>query len=195
MTAEQGPAVSTSVTSTSVTSTAWHALSADEALARQTVDPAIGLSAAEVAARRSTFGPNRLTESAGEARWRAFLRQYRDPMQIVLLVAGVISLFLPGQFWTGVLLIVLTLFNAFMSLNQEGKAESSVAALQSMMVVTARVLRDGEVGQVPMEDLVPGDIVMVEAGDLVPADGRLIRAATLEIDEAALTGESAPVPK
>ena len=82
-----------------------------------------------------------------------------------------------------------------MSLNQEGKAESSVAALQSMMVVTARVLRDGEVGQVPMEDLVPGDIVMVEAGDLVPADGRLIRAATLEIDEAALTGESAPVPK
>ena len=100
MTAEQGPAVSTSVTSTTVTSTAWHALSADEALARQTVDRAIGLSAAEVAARRSTFGPNRPTESAGEARWRAFLRQYRDPMQIVLLVAGVISLFLPGQFWT-----------------------------------------------------------------------------------------------
>ena len=177
------------------TSTAWHALSAEEALAHQKVDTATGLSATEVAARRSTFGPNRLTEAAREPRWRAFLRQYRDPMQIVLLVAGVISLFLPGQFWTGVLLIVLTLFNAFMSLNQEGKAESSVAALQSMMVVTARVLRDGEVKQVPMEDLVPGDIVMVEAGDLVPADGRLIRAATLEIDEAALTGESAPVPK
>ena len=90
---------------------------------------------------------------------------------------------------------MLTLFNAFMGLNQEGKAESSIAALQSMMVVKARALRDGEVVQVPMEDLVPGDIVMVEAGDLVPADGRLVRAATLEIDESALTGESAPVPK
>ena len=82
-----------------------------------------------------------------------------------------------------------------MGLSQEGKAEASVAALQSMMVVKARVLRDGEVQEVPMEDLVPGDLVMVEAGDLVPADGRLVRAATMEIDEAALTGESAPVPK
>jgi Ca2+-transporting ATPase len=116
-------------------------------------------------------------------------------MQIVLVAAGVASLFLPGQFWTGVGLIVLTLFNAFLGLSQEGKAEASVAALQSMMVIKARVLRGGQVEQVPMEDLVPGDIVMVEAGDLVPADGRIIRAATLEIQEAALTGESAPVPK
>jgi len=154
-----------------------------------------GLTATEVASRRSTYGPNKLAAAAREPRWQAFLRQYRDPMQIVLLAAGGISLFLPGQFWTGVLLIALTLANAFMGLNQEGKAESSIAALQSMMVVTARVLRDGEVVQIPMEELVPGDVVMIEAGDLVPADGRLIRAATLEIDEAALTGESAPVPK
>jgi Ca2+-transporting ATPase len=174
---------------------AWHALTADEALAQQKVDAASGLSAAEVSSRRSTYGPNRLAAEAREPRWRALLRQYRDPMQIVLLAAGVVSLFLPDQFWTGVGLIFLTVFNAVIGLNQEGKAESSVAALQKMMVVTARALRDGQVVQVPMEELVPGDIVMVEAGDLVPADGRLIRAATLEIDEAALTGESAPVPK
>ena len=81
------------------------------------------------------------------------------------------------------MLILLTVFNALMGVNQEGKAEASVAALQKMMVVQAKVRRGGEVVQVPMEDLVPGDIVNVEAGDLVPADGRVIRAATLEIDE------------
>ena len=107
-------------------------------------------------------------------------------------MAGIVSLFLPGQFATGVVLILLTLLNAFLGLNQEGKAEASVAALQKMMVVQAKVRRGGEVAEVPMEELVPGDIVNIEAGDLVPADGRIVRAATLEIDESALTGESAP---
>src|SRR2546430_17296997 len=80
-------------------------------------------------------------------------------------------------------------------MSQEGKAEASVAALQKMMVVKSRVRRGGEVDVVDMNQIVPGDIVMVEAGDLVPADGRIVRSATLEIDESALTGESAPVPK
>jgi Ca2+-transporting ATPase len=188
-------AAETTSAATTTTGVAWHTQSAEDALAAQGVDASRGLSAAEVSARRAKHGPNKLAAAPKEPRWQAFLRQYKDPMQIVLLVAGIASLFLPGQFWTGVLLIVLTLFNAVMGLNQEGKAEASVAALQSMMVVKARVLRDGQVEQLPMEELVPGDIVMVEAGDLVPADGRIIRAATLEIDEAALTGESAPVPK
>jgi Ca2+-transporting ATPase len=174
---------------------AWHALSEADALAAQGVDPATGLSDADVEARRAKFGPNKFAEAAKEPRWRAFLRQYKDPMQIVLLVAGIVSMFLPGQFATGVVLVLLTVLNAVLGLNQEGKAEASVAALQKMMVVQAKVRRGGEIRQVPMEDLVPGDLVNVEAGDLVPADGRIIRAATLEIDEAALTGESAPVPK
>ena len=179
----------------SAATTAWHALAPEEALAQQKVDPEVGLAAAEIDARRATFGPNKFAEAAKEPVWQRFLRQYRDPMQIVLLAAGGVSLFLPGQFMTGVLLILLTLFNAWLGLSQEGKAEASVAALQKMMIVKARVRRGGEVAQVPMEELVPGDIVMIEAGDLVPADGRIIRAATLEIDESALTGESAPVPK
>jgi Ca2+-transporting ATPase len=174
---------------------AWHASSVEDALEAQGVDPSIGLSAAEVATRTSRYGLNRFAEAKKESRLQAFLRQYADAMQIVLLVAGVISLFLPGQFATGVVLIALTLLNAAMGLNQEGKAEASVAALQKMMVVKARVWRDGALGEIPMEQLVPGDIVNIEAGDLVPADGRIIRSATLEIDESALTGESAPVPK
>ena len=174
---------------------AWHGMTVEEALAAQGVDAANGLSDAEVEARRAKYGSNKFAEAEKEPRLRAFLRQYKDPMQIVLLVAGIVSMFLPGQFATGVVLVFLTLLNAFLGLNQEGKAEASVAALQKMMIVQAKVRRGGEVRQIPMEELVPGDIVNIEAGDLVPADGRIIRAATLEIDESALTGESAPVPK
>ena len=174
---------------------AWHTLSAEQALEAQHVEPSLGLTDAEAAARLARFGPNKLTAGKVEPKWRAFLRQYRDPMQVVLLVAGAISLFLPGQIPTGVLLLLLTLFNAALGLNQEGKAEASVAALQKMLIVKARVTRDGRMAEIDSGDLVPGDVVSLEAGDLVPADGRLIQAAALELDESALTGESTPVPK
>ena len=180
---------------TAASSEAWWAMAPEAALAAQGVDAGAGLKSAEVEARRAKVGPNKFAEAEKEPRWRAFLRQYADPMQIVLLVAGIICLFLPGQFATGLVLIGLTLLNAMLGLNQEGKAEASVAALQKMMVVKAKVRRNGEMTELPMEELVPGDLVNVEAGDLVPADGRILRAATLEIDESALTGESAPVPK
>jgi len=175
--------------------TVWHALTTAETLERQAVTIDAGLATAEADARRATYGPNRFADAPKEPRWQAFLRQYKDPMQIVLLVAGILSLFIPNQFATGVLLIFLTLLNAAMGLNQEGKASASVAALQKMMVVKAKVRRDGDLGEVAMDQLVPGDIVNIEAGDLVPADGRILTAATLEIDESALTGESLPVPK
>src|SRR4029450_2584000 len=85
------------------------------------------------------------------------------------------------------------LFNALMGLNQEGKAEASVAALPKMLIVKTKVRRGGHLEQLPAEERVPGDIVLLEAGDRVPADGRLLKAATLEVDESALTGESLPV--
>jgi Ca2+-transporting ATPase len=177
------------------TATAWWALAPEDATAQEKVDVSKGLTDAEANARRQTFGPNAFAAAKTESRLTAFLRQYQDAMQIVLLVAGIICLFLPGQVPTAIVLIALTLLNAAMGLNQEGKAEASVSALQKMMVVKAKVIRNGNLAEVPMDQLVPGDIVNVEAGDLVPADGRIIRAATLEIDESALTGESVPVPK
>jgi P-type Ca2+ transporter type 2C len=173
----------------------WHGLTPADALERLGVDPAAGLTSAEAASRQAQYGPNRFAEGAKEPRWQAFIRQYKDPMQVVLLGAGILSLFIPNQVPTGVVLIVLTLLNAAMGLNQEGKANASVAALQKMMVVKAKTRRDGALAELPMEALVPGDIVNIEAGDLVPADGRILTAATLEIDESALTGESVPVPK
>jgi Ca2+-transporting ATPase len=174
---------------------AWHALSVEEALAKQGVDPARGLSAADVEQRRAQFGPNKFAEQKTEPRLRAFLRQYADVMQIVLLVAGILSIWPVGELSTGVLLILLTVLNAYLGLSQEGKAAAAVAALQQMMIVKARVIRDGQLAEVAAEELVPGDIVAFEAGDVVTADGRIIAAATLEIDEAALTGESLPVAK
>jgi Ca2+-transporting ATPase len=116
-------------------------------------------------------------------------------MQIVLLVAGIGSIWPLHELGTGLVLLFLTLFNAVLGLNQEGKAAAAVAALQKMMIVKAKVRRGDELSEVPAEQLVPGDVVSIEAGDVVPADGRLLRAATLEVDESALTGESMPVAK
>jgi P-type Ca2+ transporter type 2C len=174
---------------------AWHTLKIDEAIAAEGVVVSSGLSAAEVERRRQQFGRNEFTHAEKEPGWRAFLRQYRDLMQIVLVGAALVSFFIVREGGTALLLLGLTVLNAALGLNQEGKAEASVAALQKMMIVQSRVRRDGKLEMVPAEELVPGDIVEVEAGDRVPADGRILHAATLEIDESALTGESAPVPK
>ena len=174
---------------------AWHTLGADQVLQSVGVDGQRGLSSAEAASRAERFGPNEFAAGQAESRWRAFLRQYADPMQLVLLAAGIGSLYPLKQLGTGLLLILLTLFNAVMGLHQEGKAAAAVAALQKMVIIKARVRRDGQLAEIPARQLVPGNIVAVEAGDIVPADGRLLKAATLEVDESALTGESLPVAK
>ncbi len=172
----------------------WHTLSIEDALRAQGVDAANGLTQVEAESRLQKYGPNKFAAAKKEPGIVAFIRQYRDPMQILLLVAAIASLVI-RQWGTALLLIVLTLFNALLALRQEGKAEESVAALQKMMIVKSKVRRDGQVVEIPAEQIVPGDIVLLEAGDRVTADGRIIRAATLEIGESALTGESAPVPK
>ncbi len=174
---------------------AWHGLTAAEACAQLGVDPRTGLDLAEVERRREQFGPNKLAEAEKEPGWHAFLRQYRDLMQLVLLGAAIVSMAALQEFSTGLVIIALTVLNAILGLNQEGKAAESVAALQKMLVIRAHVRRGGERADIPSEELVPGDVVLFEAGDKVPADGRLLVAATLEIEESALTGESVPVPK
>jgi len=174
---------------------AWHGLTTDEACKGLGVDPRQGLAPAEVERRRAEVGPNRLAEAAKEPAWHAFLRQYRDLMQLVLVGAALVSIVALQEFSTGIVILGLTVLNAILGLNQEGKAAESVAALQKMLVIRAHVRRSGALEDVPAEELVPGDVVTFEAGDKIPADGRLLVAATLEIEEAALTGESVPVLK
>lgn len=173
----------------------WHVLAGARVVQELQVEPDRGLTNAAAVERLQQFGPNRFAEEKAEPRWQALVRQYRDPMQVVLLVAGIASIYPVKQPGTGIMILLLTLLNAILGLNQEGKAAAAVAALAKMMVVKARVRRDGALAQVPAEELVPGDIVAIEAGDVVPADGRLLAAATLEVAEAALTGESLPVSK
>ncbi|MBS1891845.1 MAG: HAD-IC family P-type ATPase [Actinobacteria bacterium] len=157
--------------------------------------PGVGLDPTEVERRRARYGANRLAEAKKEPGWHAFLRQYKDLMQLVLVGAAVVSVVALGEWHTAIVVFAVTLLNAILGLNQEGKAAESVAALQKMLVLKAHVRRGAELIDVPAEDLVPGDIVSFEAGDKIPADGRLLVAATLEIEEAALTGESTPVAK
>src|SRR3954447_7381460 len=190
-TTEAAPPATTTTTETPT----WHVLTRESTVQELDVEPERGLTSEEAAARLAKYGPNKFTEAKSESRLHAFLRQYRDPMQIVLLGAGVISIYPVKQPGTGIMILLLTLLNAVLGLSQEGKAAAAVAALAKMMIVKARVRRDGALMQLPAEQLVPGDIVAIEAGDVVPADGRVLAAATLEIAEAALTGESLPVGK
>ena len=107
----------------------WHVLTRELTAKELHVDTAIGLSSAEAAERLARYGPNKFAEAKTEPRWRAFVRQYQDPMQIVLLVAGIVSLYPLKELETGLVLIFLTLFNAVLGLQQEGKAAAAVAAL------------------------------------------------------------------
>ena len=126
----------------------WHTLAMSQVLEAAGVEAQQGLSSAEVAVRAERFGPNKFAEAKTEPRWRAFLRQYADLMQIVLLAAGILSLYPLKELGTGLLLILLTLFNAVLGLRQEGQAAAAVAALQKMMIIKAKVKRDGRLDEV-----------------------------------------------
>jgi Ca2+-transporting ATPase len=172
----------------------WYALTPADVARALAVDPAVGLSAATAAERLRKKGPNALPDEPSVPGWRRFLGQYRSYMQIILLVAAAVSLAI-AEWSTAVLLLVLTVLNAVIGLRQEGKAESAMNALMSLMETTARVRRGGRSAEIAAEDLVVGDVVLLAAGDQVPADGRIVAASALQIDESALTGESSPAAK
>ncbi len=173
---------------------AWYARSPEGVAAHFSVDPSGGLSAATAAELLTQHGPNALPAEKPKPEWRRFLDEYRSYMQIILLVAAVVSIAI-GQFHTGVMVLILTVINAVVGLREEGKAESAMNALKSMMKATARVRRDGAEAQIAAEGVVAGDVVLIAAGDQVPADGRIVQASALQIDESALTGESVPASK
>jgi Ca2+-transporting ATPase len=173
---------------------AWYAIEPREVTAKLAVDPGTGLTAAVAAQLLEANGPNALPEEKPKPAWQRFLDEYRSYMQIILVVAAVVSLLIK-EWSTGILLILLTLLNAVVGLRQEGKAESAMNALKSMMKASARVRRDGVEAQIPADGVVVGDVVLISAGDEIPADGRIIEASALQIDESALTGESVPAAK
>jgi Ca2+-transporting ATPase len=172
----------------------WYCLPAADVASRLDTRIDSGLTATEVEARLSEYGPNSIPKEQPPSTWSIALKQVREPMNLMLIVVTVLSLII-GQTSTALLIGFLVLLNVWMATSQALKARASVDALDELQVPSARVVRDGRVESINSLGLVPGDVVMVEAGDLVPADGRIGTSATLEVQEAALTGESAPVPK
>jgi len=159
-----------------------------------------GLNQAEAEKRLQENGKNRLEAAKGKSIIRRFLEQLADPMIIILLaaaaVSGVLAAMEPeGEFVDVIIILAVVLINAVLGVYQESKAEKAIEALQEMSAATSKVIRDGKVQIVHSEDLVVGDVILLEAGDAVPADARILESASLQIEEAALTGESVPVTK
>lgn len=172
---------------------AWHALGGGEVEERLGSGPD-GLSAAEAAARREAYGPNRLPTRPPPSPLTLFLRQFKSPLIYVLLAAAAVSAGL-GDWRDAAFILVVVLANAVVGTFQEWKAESAAEALRHLLETEVRLVRGGRDLSVPAEDLVPGDRVLLESGNRVPADLRLVEVDDLAVDESALTGESLPVEK
>jgi len=172
----------------------WHTLPPEIVAATLGVDPGRGLEEGEAAARLARFGENRLIEATPRPVWLKFLDQFRNLLVIVLLFAVALAWAI-GDLKDAVVILVVVLFNASLGFYQEHRAEQTLAALKGMLAARARVRRNARMEEIDAAQLVPGDIVLLEAGDRIPADGRLLAAHSLEIEEAALTGESHAVGK
>ncbi len=158
-----------------------------------------GLTSQEANSRLESYGKNKLAEGKKEPMILRFLKQFIEPMTLILIVAAVISGVMSGinhEFPSDVIIIMaVVIINAVLGVLQESKAEKAIDALQEIAAATSKVIRDGHIVVIRSEDLVPGDVIVLEAGDAVPADARIIECASMKIEEAALTGESVPVIK
>ncbi|HWQ37226.1 MAG TPA: cation-transporting P-type ATPase [Burkholderiales bacterium] len=172
----------------------FHAEQAGAVLSFLHADRRRGLSAAEARARLDKYGPNSLPGARRRAAWKRFLRQFHDVLIYALLIAAALTAVLGEWLDTAVILGVVVI-NAVIGFVQEGKAEQALEAIRKLLSLRATVLRDGRATEVSADALVPGDIVLLQSGDKVPADLRLLEVRSLQIDEAALTGESLPVYK
>lgn len=171
----------------------WHVKTAEEVCNILRSGPE-GLDSPEAARRLEAHGPNLLSEKKRKAPFVLFLDQFKDFMILILIAAALVS-GLIGEMADSIAIVVIVLLNAVIGFVQEYRAEKAMAALKKMAAPEATVLRDGLPARVPAERLVPGDTVILEQGDVVPADLRLIESVRLKAEEAALTGESAPVEK
>jgi Ca2+-transporting ATPase len=171
----------------------WHTLPSNATFSRLQSTPD-GLTTAEASRRLAEYGPNELQAARRISPWAILFEQFKSVLIIILLVATALSAFL-GHGIEAIAIAVIVLFAVLLGFAQEYRAERAIEALRQMAAPTATVLRDGQEVEALARDLVPGDVVLLRAGDKIPADVQLIEAINLQIDEAALTGESVPVGK
>ncbi|HEX6900437.1 MAG TPA: HAD-IC family P-type ATPase, partial [Thermoanaerobaculia bacterium] len=172
---------------------AFWSLSAEEALRRLEAGSG-GLSEAEAASRLATAGPNRLQTARRTTTFELLVRQFASPMVLMLAAAAVLS-FAVRETRDAVIILTILLATGLLGFWQERGAADAVRKLLARVAVRARVVRDGQERETPLEEVVPGDVVILAAGALVPADALLLEAKDLFVDEATLTGETYPAEK
>src|SRR5499426_2381324 len=168
--------------------------SIEETFAQAAHPAGAGLSSEEAQRRRSEFGPNEIRRERATSPLTLLAHQFASPVIWLLLGASIVSLAL-GEYLDAIAIGVIVILNAVIGFLQEHRAERAVMALRSMTAPRARVLRDGLSVIIPASGIVPGDVLVLESGDVAAADARLVKAHALRTNEAALTGESAPVDK
>ena len=171
----------------------WHTLEIKDVLKHLSTQQG-GLSSEEASRRFAQHGPNELKASHRVSPWEILVEQFKNVLIIILLVATIFAAFV-GEGLDAIVIAIIVLFAVVLGFIQEYRAERAIEALRQMTAPTAVVLRDGEETEIPAREVVPGDIVLLHAGNKIPADARLVESINLQVEEAALTGESVPVEK
>jgi Ca2+-transporting ATPase len=178
------------------TDRAWHALEVDAALAAMTTT-AEGLTSGEAASRLASYGPNVLQRSGGDGALQLLWRQINNPLIWVLIGSAVLAMAVDpvDGIKNGLVILAVVILNTIIGFVQEFRAGKAIEALIDMVPENCTAMRDGKKVNLPVADLVPGDVVLLASGDKTPADMRLIQVRSLQVEEAALTGESVPTQK
>jgi Ca2+-transporting ATPase len=171
----------------------WHTFNVEEAFKRLETQEE-GLAPEEAAKRLDQYGPNELQAARQISPWEILFEQFKNVLIIILLIATALSAFL-GEGVDAIAILVIVIFAVVLGFVQEYRAERAIEALREMAAPTAAVLRKGEEEEIPAREVVPGDVIILRPGDKIPSDARLIESINLQVEEAALTGESLPVEK
>ena len=178
----------------------WHTLDKEKVLYEFGTSEQLGLSEITAKKIQEKKGKNKLRDKPKETLIAKFIKQFKDFMIIILIIASIVS---AGMAWyegsndyiDSIIIIAIVILNAIMGVLQEAKAEKSIESLKKMTPQKTKVIRDGQEKEINVEDVVPGDIVILEAGNYIPADCRLLECFNFKVEESSLTGETVPVLK
>jgi P-type Ca2+ transporter type 2C len=172
----------------------YHCLNIIQVLQQLRTDSKTGLDKNEAAIRTEKYGHNQLPESNKESTLHKLLRQFTGSLILLLIAAAFISIII-GERLDAFVILVIVVLNGALGFLQEAHAERALESLKKISTEYTKVLRNSTISTIPIEDLVPGDIIIVESGDKVPADARILEAINFQVDESILTGESLPSQK
>ena len=172
----------------------WFKKKLEDVIQELNTNISFGLSCNEAKKRLLQYGENKLISQKKKTVLELFMEQLKDVMIYILFAAAIIS-FIMGEITDSVIILIVIFINAIIGVLQESKAEKALEELTKLSTPKALVRRDGEIIEVPSEEVVIGDIVIVDAGRYIPADLRLIESINLKIDESTFTGESVPSEK